>query len=114
MIKANHFNIGEGATLGQYTSVTHNSFNFTGDAGRVRGVLDEERKKDLRDSHFSIGREKGMVNRSTNDSTYQRPGTSKVQLNTDRQKDLKASHFQVGQSFQGNFITSNQVHYKWV
>ena len=99
MIKANHFNIGyeNGATPGQYTSVTQNSYNFSGDASKARGMMDEERKKDLRESHFSIGRtSRGVSQRTTNELTYQRPGTTTTNFNTDRQKDLKASHFSVG------------------
>lgn len=40
-----------------YVSVSMNNFDFKGDAMAIRAKLDQEKKNDLRRSHFNVGGE---------------------------------------------------------
>lgn len=75
--------------------MTQNS--YTNPSGGQRAFMEEARKNDLRQSHFSIGgNDEPVVKRSTHGATYMRPGTTGVKFNSERQRDLKNSHFDVG------------------
>ena len=60
-IKASHFDVGNtrSRTTNQikqhYLSATNLNFNHKGNAMKIKAVLDEKKKQDLRRNHFGIG-----------------------------------------------------------
>jgi len=58
-IKGNHFEFGnpQNNNLSNYYTISMGSFDYKGNAGNIKATLDQERKADLRRSHFNVGKE---------------------------------------------------------
>lgn len=81
-----------------YATMSTMSHNHKGNASKIRGVLDEDKKKDLRTNHFTIGGSSANVSRTTQSLTY-RPGSAQARadarpnLNQNLVNDLKRTHW---------------------
>eukprot|EP00347_Sterkiella_histriomuscorum_P021076 403335352 len=119
-IKGNHFNFGSSQAIPNlYVSQSMNTFDFKGDAMSIRAKLDQEKKNDLRRSHFNVGGE--SYNLVTQQKLAYRPLTaSVVQLNAEKKAELRKSHWGVGEhpktrvGSSNPFVTNNMMNYRWV
>ena len=75
-IKSSHFDFGNSKTLtkvqkdNHYNSLTKVSYNFKGNALKLKSQLDKAKKDDLRLNHFSIGGPSAAIKRSTSMVTF--------------------------------------------
>ena len=138
-IKTNHFDYGDTRpqTFQQikshYTSQANLNYNNKGDASSIRSVLDEAKKNDLRQNHFTIGGNSASVRGTTMNQQF-RPASAAQRvecrpgLNQGQKNNLRASHWSFGPpapiqnavkrarpaSSSSAYVTSSMLQYKWV
>ena len=115
-IKSSHFDVGNarGRSHNQiqqhYMSANNLTFNHKGNAMKIKAVLDERKKEDLRRNHFGIGGPTADFKHPMSTLQY-RPGTAvqrqsaRPSLTAEKKRDLRASHWSVGQVTPKNFAT---------
>ena len=93
-----------------YLSVSKLSYCPKGDSSLIRAALDEDRKADLRSSHFKVGQtQHPMITHSQ--TAFGRPRTSL----TLRQGPPATQPWTLGDGSKGGcFTTSNMANYRWV
>ena len=84
-----------------YNSLTKVSYNYKGNALKLKSQLDKAKKDDLRLNHFSIGGPSAAIKRSTSMVTFQPANaeqrvTCRPSLNEEKKADLRASHWSLG------------------
>lgn len=112
-IKDNHFSLAEEGGQGTYLTENMAQFQDKGDPSKIRSTLDENRKADLRKSHFNIGNKKGHFS-TTMQTSYQPQEAQPSAFNSDKARDLKNSHFQIGEGEHMNYTTQHMINYRWV
>ena len=84
----------------------------------IKATLDEDRRLDLRRSHFKVGKESEQMQSITHQSY--RPVTANISRNniSNRGAELRQNNWTVGdekkQPPNTSFVTSNMVNYRWV
>lgn len=75
-IKASHFEYGHGKPISalekdaHYKSLTKVSYNYKGNALKLKSKLDKAKKDDLRLNHFTIGGPSAAIKRSTSQINF--------------------------------------------
>jgi hypothetical protein len=111
-IKSNHFDLAMGAPLpGQYTTVSQAAHDHKGNPEEIRSKLDQQRKEDLRASHFKIGGDRVPM-KSTMQRSYVDMGMSVSAFNEDKKRDLRNSHFMLGDPTVGDFKTNHELQFR--
>ena len=106
-IKSSHFNFGNSKTLTQmqkddhYNSLSRVSYNFKGDAVKLRSQLDKAKKDDLTLNHFKIGGPTASIKKSTSMVNFLAADANQRQscrpsLNAEKKADLRSSHWSLG------------------
>lgn len=113
-IKSNHFDLAEDTAMkGQYLTENQSQFQDKGDPMKIRSNLDENRKADLRCSHFDIGGNKVPFT-STMQSSFTPQQRAAAAFNDEKARDLKNSHFNIGEGQKMDYSTQNTINYRWV